>query len=109
MKKGESIQDFVRKLRVLLKEVNNVPDDVVAQAFKNALPFDKSGLYNSLTLKPPKTVQDLLVRADRYANVQEDSKYKQQKDFANDRGKQEQPQRDKDRKKHNKDAKIGVS
>ncbi|KAF9597307.1 hypothetical protein IFM89_017091, partial [Coptis chinensis] len=89
MEKGESILDLVRKLRVLLKEVNNAPDDVVVQAFKNALPFDKSGLYNSLTLKPPETVQDLLVRAERYATVQEDSKYKQQKNFANDRKKWE--------------------
>ncbi|KAF9611517.1 hypothetical protein IFM89_032563 [Coptis chinensis] len=38
--------------------------DDVAQAFKNALSFDKSRLYNSLTLKAPETVQDLLVRAD---------------------------------------------
>ncbi|KAF9604973.1 hypothetical protein IFM89_011666 [Coptis chinensis] len=109
MEKGESIRDLVRKLRVLLKEVSNVPDDVVAQAFKNVLPFDKSGLYNSLTLKPPETMQDLLVRAERYATIQEDSKYKQQGDFSSDRGKQEQQQRDKDRKKHNKDAKTGVS
>ncbi|KAF9592126.1 hypothetical protein IFM89_012555 [Coptis chinensis] len=72
----------------LMEEVNNVPDDIVAQAFKNVLPFDKSGLYNSLTLKPPETVQDLLVRAERYATIQEDSKYKQQKDFASDKGKQ---------------------
>ncbi|KAF9592289.1 hypothetical protein IFM89_013515 [Coptis chinensis] len=83
--------------------------DVVAQAFKNAISFDKSGLYNSLTLKPPETVQDLLVRAERYATVQEDSKYKHQGDFSSDRGKQEQQHRDKDIKKHNKDAKTSVS
>ncbi|KAF9600428.1 hypothetical protein IFM89_009343 [Coptis chinensis] len=40
--------------------------------------------------------------------VTADSKYKQQKDFANDRGKQEQPRHDKERKKHNKDAKTGI-
>ncbi|KAF9603338.1 hypothetical protein IFM89_034687 [Coptis chinensis] len=44
-------------------------DDVVAQALKNALPFDKSSLYNSLTLKPPETVQDLLVRADSLSEL----------------------------------------
>ncbi|KAF9614884.1 hypothetical protein IFM89_020981 [Coptis chinensis] len=96
-------------LMEVIKKSGDRRDDVVMQAFKNALPFDKSGLYNSLTLKPPETVQDLLVRAERYATVQEDSKYKQQGYFSNDRAKQEQQQHDKDRKKHNKDAKTGVS
>ncbi|KAF9598995.1 hypothetical protein IFM89_033340 [Coptis chinensis] len=87
--------------------------------------FSKHYHYNRKTIKGSGTLfnlhiekgesirdfrfEDLLVRAKRYATVQEDSKYKQQKDFSSDRGKQEQQQCDKDRKKHNKDAKIGIS
>ncbi|KAF9614985.1 hypothetical protein IFM89_021539 [Coptis chinensis] len=73
------------------------------------------GTLFNLHMEKGESIRDLVenfvvsAQGERYATVQEDSKYKQQGDFSSDRGKQEQQQCDKDRKKHNKDAKTGIS
>ncbi|KAI3932573.1 hypothetical protein MKW98_012544 [Papaver atlanticum] len=71
---NENLLDFTRRLRQEVSEVGNVDSSLVIEAYKNALPYDEFGIYNSLTVQPFKTLQELYDRADRYGRAEKEKK-----------------------------------
>ncbi|KAF9608678.1 hypothetical protein IFM89_010462 [Coptis chinensis] len=64
---GESIRDFRKRFQTLLN-VNDPPSDqFIIQAFKDAIGYDRSGLYNSLTRQSPFSKFELFDRAEEFA------------------------------------------
>ena len=67
---GESIRDFTRKFRHAVQQIESYSMDVVLQNFKRSfgptMPF-----FQSLSLKPPVTMEELYRRAHRYSALED--------------------------------------
>ncbi|XP_026416728.1 uncharacterized protein LOC113312170 [Papaver somniferum] len=49
-------------------------DQIVIAAYKQAYQYDQRGVYGSLVKRPPKTLEGLYDRVEKYARVEDDSK-----------------------------------
>ncbi|KAF9617499.1 hypothetical protein IFM89_036703 [Coptis chinensis] len=54
-----------------------LPRRFIIQAFKDAIGYDRSGLYNSLTRQPPFSKSELFDSAEEFARVEDDLKARQ--------------------------------
>lgn len=50
------------------------------------LPWDRDGIYNDPTIRPPKTFDDLLSRIDEFAKVKDDDLAANRAEYKRDRG-----------------------
>ncbi|KAF9601398.1 hypothetical protein IFM89_019251 [Coptis chinensis] len=74
---GESIRDFRKRFQTLLNVTDPPSDQFIIQAFKDAIGYDRSGLYNSLTRQPPFSKSELFDCAEEFARVEDDLKARQ--------------------------------
>ncbi|KAF9608095.1 hypothetical protein IFM89_006022 [Coptis chinensis] len=73
----ESIRDFRKRFQNLLNVTDPPSDKFIIQAFKDAIGYDRSGLYNSLTRQLPFSKSELFDHAEEFARVEDDLKARQ--------------------------------
>ncbi|KAF9589567.1 hypothetical protein IFM89_025693 [Coptis chinensis] len=76
-KKPDFEMDFRKRFQTLLNVTDPPSDQFIIQAFKDAIGYDRSGLYNSLTRQPPFSKSELFDRAEEFARVEDDLKARQ--------------------------------
>ncbi|KAF9602592.1 hypothetical protein IFM89_030198 [Coptis chinensis] len=69
--------DFHKRFQTLLNVTDPPSDKFIIQAFKDAIGYDRSGLYNSLTRQLPYSKFELFDRAEKFARVEDDLKARQ--------------------------------
>ncbi|KAF9615433.1 hypothetical protein IFM89_023539 [Coptis chinensis] len=74
---GESLRDFRKRFQTLLNVTDPPSDQFIIQAFKDAIGYDRNGLYNSLTRQSPFSKSELFDRAEEFARVEDDLKARQ--------------------------------
>ncbi|XP_026420032.1 uncharacterized protein LOC113316012 [Papaver somniferum] len=72
----ENLLDFTRRFRQEVSEVGKVDPGLVIEAYKNALPYDEFGIYNSLTIQLVGTLKELYDMVDRYGRAEKEKKAK---------------------------------
>lgn len=73
---SEDLLSFTKRFRQEVSEVGTVDAGLVIEAYKNALPCDEFGIYNSLTVQPVGTLRELYDRADRYGRAEKEKRAK---------------------------------
>ncbi|XP_026425296.1 uncharacterized protein LOC113321613 [Papaver somniferum] len=79
-RKGGGIRQFLQRFKQELAEVVDESDETAIEAFRQAFPWDLNGMYNSLTRKPAKNLEELYDRAEEYARVADDQKAREARD-----------------------------
>ncbi|KAF9622395.1 hypothetical protein IFM89_031198 [Coptis chinensis] len=74
---GESIRDFRKRFQTLLNVTDPPSDQFIIQAFKDAIGYDRSGLYSLLTRQPPFSKSKLFDRVEEFPQVEDDLKARQ--------------------------------
>ncbi|XP_026378642.1 uncharacterized protein LOC113273088 [Papaver somniferum] len=62
---NESLATFNQRFRQEVGEVGAVDAGLIIEAYKNALPYDEFGTFNSLTVHPVRNLKELYARAEK--------------------------------------------
>ncbi|XP_026453019.1 uncharacterized protein LOC113353728 [Papaver somniferum] len=73
---NESLAAFNQRFRQKVGKVGTVDAGIIIEAYKNALPYDEFGIFNSLTVQPAGNLKELYARADSYARAAKEKRAK---------------------------------
>lgn len=71
-KRNETIREYSSQYWETYQETEECDPRFALNTFKYGLPKDNHGIYNSLTRVPPYTFDELLLRVNEYARVEDD-------------------------------------
>ncbi|XP_026417056.1 uncharacterized protein LOC113312523 [Papaver somniferum] len=105
---NESLAAFNQQFRKEVGEVGEVNAGLIIEAYKNALPYDEFGIFNSLTVQPVGNLKELYARADSYARAEKEKRAK----LSRTKGAAEMPSKvrrnpEEDSKKKNRESSKG--
>ncbi|OMO62054.1 Retrotransposon gag protein [Corchorus capsularis] len=100
---NESLRDYVTRFNAEALQVKDLDQSVAVAALMNGLRDDEFQFKFSLSKKPPKTLSELLLRAEKYINAEENMAAKTEKnDHRNDKKRDREVEADQGGKRFSK-------